>query len=95
MSEVLGCLVLYLLEATTENQQKCEGKAKPNEFGFRDIACASNRFRSPARCVHKGSSIWKYTHTVLSSHSLAPSPWLLNESLPSINTDVIEIASSN
>lgn len=34
MSEGLGCLVLYLLEAILEKQQKCEGKAKLNEFGF-------------------------------------------------------------
>lgn len=65
MSEVLGCLVLYLLGATTENQQKCEGKEKPSESGFRDIKHASNRLRSLNRCFHKSSSIWKDTHVPL------------------------------
>lgn len=44
------------------------------------------RFGSLNRCCHKSSSIWKPAHLFPPSYSSALFPWLLNESLTSVNT---------
>lgn len=74
MSEGLNCLALYLLEAIIENQHKCEGKAKPNEFGLRDVSMLltdldprTDAFTKTAASVsvHTCSSLhfpWHYFH---------------------------------
>lgn len=37
MGQVLGCHIVYLLEANIVSQQKCEGKGKSAELGLRTL----------------------------------------------------------